>query len=930
MKKILQIPVLFIISLILVQFSYARVNGKLNVTGLKVEGFTNPLGTDYDPVKLSWGIKSNKRGTIQTSYRILAASTKEKLLKNEADIWDTKVVTSDQNVNIPYAGKKLNSRDEIYWKVKIWDNKGKESEWSPIAKWTVGLLNTNDWNAKWIGFEKAFASENPKDTIVRLAARYFRKEFTASGNIEKATLYVTGLGTYYAYINGKVISNQVLAPGQSEYPKRVYYSTFDVTNKLQPGNNAIGLALGTGRFFSTLTSQWKAVPPFKNFGFPKLIAQLEITYKNGTVQQVISDNTWKGTADGPVIDNSDFNGEKYDARKEMPGWNKKGFNDSKWNQAELVKSPTEHLTAMITEPEKVEDEIKPVSVKEVSPGKFVFDMGQNLVGWVKLKVHGASGSKITMRFAERLMDNELYTANLRSAEATDVYTLKGGASEEWEPGFTYHGFRYVEMTGFPGKPNLKTIIGKVVNNDMNTTGTFTTSNDMINKIYHNAFWGIRGNYHSVPTDCPQRDERMGWLGDRSTGSLGESFVMNNHKLYEQWLQDIADAQKPDGQLPDLAPSVLDIFTDNMTWPSSFLVCSDMIYEQYADPTLIIKYYPAFKKWMDYMKGKYMVDNIMPKDQFGDWCMPSEDLKIIHSTDPARQTPPEILGTTFYYRMTQLMKKFAVMSNNAADTVYWNEQAEKVYNAFNDKLYNKELGYYGNNTVTSNVLALAFDLVPQNEQKRVFQNIIDKTEKVYNGHISTGLVGAQWLMRTLNRFGRPDVVYNFTTQKDYPSWGYMVENGATTIWELWNGNTADPAMNSGNHVMLLGDLVTWYYENLAGIKTDPSNPGFKKIIMKPELTGDLKFVKSSYNSVHGEITSKWQIKGNQFNWDIDIPANTTALIYIPAEKEDSISESGKQASRVEGLKFIKLENGSAVYEAGSGSYHFVSKNYSAKN
>jgi alpha-L-rhamnosidase len=350
----------------------------------------------------------------------------------------------------------------------------------------------------------------------------------------------------------------------------------------------------------------------------------------------------------------------------------------------------------------------------------------------------------------------------------------------------------------------------------------------------------------------------------------------------------------------------------------------MIYEQYGDSTPILKYYPSFKKWMNYMKGKYMVNYIMPKDQFGDWCMPSEDLKIIHSTDPARQTPPEILGTTFYYRMTQLMKKFAVMSNNNADTLYWNEQADSVYEAFNNKLFNKADGYYGNNTITGNVLALAFDLVPKNEQRRVFQNIVDKTEKVYNGHISTGLVGAQWLMRTLTKFGRPDIVYNFTTQKDYPSWGYMVENGATTIWELWNGNTADPAMNSGNHVMLLGDLVTWYYENLAGIKTDPVNPGFKKIIMKPELTGDLKFVKVSYNSVHGLIKSKWQIKENQFNWDIDIPANTTAVIYIHAGKEDDISESGKPVSKVDGLKFIKIENGSVVYEVGSGSYHFVSR------
>ncbi|SFE51575.1 alpha-L-rhamnosidase [Chitinophaga sp. CF118] len=894
-------------------------NGKNSLSNLRCEFRNNPLGIDITTPRLSWEVESNNRGVVQQAYQVIVASSESALSKNEGDLWNPGKISSDQSINVKYAGKQLNSGTICYWKVKVWTSDGSETEWSQPAKWSTGLLQAGDWQAKWIGLDSAFAWDKAKatDTFTRLSARYLRKDFSLTKKVKQATAYISGLGLYELYINGEKIGDQVLAPGPTEYNKRAFYNTFDVTSQLKEGSNTIGAILGNGRFFTM-----RGLGRVTNYGYPKMISQINITYEDGSADKVITDDTWKITVDGPIISNNEYDGEEYNAEKELTGWNKSGYDAGKWLKAQLV-SQTAALVAQPNNPIKIMDTVKAIHVTEINPGTFIYDMGQNFVGWVHLKVKGNKGTVVTMRFAERLKDDStLYMENLRSAKVTDKYTLKGTGEENWEPRFTYHGFRYVEVTGYPGKPDLSAIEGRVVYDEMETSGQFETSNEVINRIYNNAYWGIRGNYRGMPTDCPQRDERMGWLGDRATGAQGESFVFNNHGLYAKWLQDIEDAQNPEGSIPDVAPTYWKIYSDNMTWPGAYLTIANLLYEQYGDDQPIRQHYASMKKWMTYMKNKYMKDDILTKDTYGDWCVPPESPELIHSQDPARKTAGDFLGTAFYYQMLTLMEHFAVISGNTADVPTFKEQAEKIKTAFNNKFLNTANGYYANNTPTANIFSLAYHLAPSEKVDSVFKHIVNKTLKDYNGHISTGLVGAEWLMRTLSDYGRGDIAYQLATNTTYPSWGYMAEHGATTIWELWNGNTADPAMNSGNHVMLLGDLVTWYYEYLGGIR--PDSPAYKKIIMKPLVIKDLKKVNAAYHSAYGWIRSNWQDDGKTFTWNISIPVNTHAEVYIPAASDKQVKERNKAITADDDIKLLRTKGGFVVYAVGSGEYAFSSE------
>lgn len=909
-------------------FSSKANDDALHPKYLRCENLIDPLGIDVVTPRLSWYSESKQREQKQTAYRILVSSSLEKLNADEGDLWDSKKIFSDQSINIIYNGKKLTSGMECFWKVKVWDKDSKGSEWSKAAKWSMGLLSKKDWGlASWIGLDKAIGSDEPDSEHTKLSARMLRKEFETNKKIKRATAYICGLGLFELYINGEKIGDQVLAPALSEYPKRSFYMTFDVTKELLEGENAVGVILGNGRFFAMRHT----VPiGMETYGFPKMIFRLNIEYTDNTTQSIVSDTSWSITTDGPIRANNEYDGEYYDARKEMPGWDKAGFDDTEWMRAEKVADPSEKLSAQMIAPIKIMQTMKPRSVKEIRPGVYIYDMGQNMVGWVSLKVQAKRGTKVQMRFAETLKaDGDLYTANLRSAEQTDIYIAKGGALERWEPSFTYHGFRYVEMTGYPGKPDLNTIEGKVVYDDIRTIGNFSCSSDIINKIYKAAYWGIRGNYRSIPTDCPQRDERQGWLGDRSMNSYGESYIFDNDMLYANWMTDIVDAQKASGSLPDVAPAYWPIYSDNMTWPSSLIIIPDHLYRQFGNLKVIADKYDAMKKWLFYMRDKYMKGYLLPKDQYGDWCMPPENLKVIHSNDPKRITPGDFIGSAYFYYCLKLMGKYAHLLNKNEDASEFGTLAGKVREAINNTYLNKDSLYYANNTVTANALALSFGIPSKEIRAKVFDNLIYVTNHVYKSHTSTGLVGGQWIMRTLTDNGRPDLALKIAENTTYPSWGYMIENGATTIWELWNGNTAAPDMNSGNHVMLLGDLIVWLYQDLAGIKSDLTNPGYKGIIMKPYPVGNLKFVKASYLSMYGLIKSEWHIRGRKFNWEISIPANTTATIYVPAEKESDVTESGKEASKCAGVKFVRLENGRAVYEIGSGNYHFISKSSNIK-
>jgi alpha-L-rhamnosidase len=894
--------------------------GDISLQNLKCEMLHDPLGIGTIHPRLSWQIMSGVRGTDQQSYQIMVASTPAKLANGQADLWDSHKVNSDRSIMVTYAGKPLLSRACCYWKVRVWTSKG-ASPWSKPAMWTVGLLNPADWKAEWVGYDKGFAWDSVSK-FSRLSARYYRKQFDVKAGIKKATVYIVGVGHYELYVNGKAIGDQVLAEPPTDYTQSVKYNTFDVTDNIKQGENVVGTVLGNGRFF-TMRPKYKP-KKIKEFGFPKMLLQLEVEYSNGTKQIMTSDGSWKFTADGPIRTNNEYDGEEYDATKEFAGWNNTGFNDKTWLNAELVQSPGGKIEAQMNEPIKVMDTIKPIAITQLKPGTWIMDMGQNMTGWIQMKVNGNRGNKATLRYAETLQPNgEVYVANLRDAKVTDVYTLKGGGQETWHPVFVYHGFRYVEISGYPGKPELADFEGQVVYDAMATTGSFETSNELINQIYHNAYWGILSNYKGMPVDCPQRNERMPWLGDRAVGSLGESFVFANGNLYAKWLDDIAQSQKPDGAIPDVAPAYWNYYSDNMTWPGTYILVADMLYSQFADEAPIQKHYASMKKWMDYMRGKYMKDNLITKDKYGDWCVPPESPELIHSKDPARNTDGQLIASAYYYHLLGLMQKFAILLHKSADAKAFTVLQTNTVTAFNQKYLDKKNFKYDNNTVTANLLPLYFGITPSEARQSVFKNIADKIEKEAKGHISTGVIGTQWLMRGLTEYGRPDLAYRIAANSDYPSWGYMVKHGATTVWELWNGDTADPAMNSHNHIMLLGDLIAWFYQNLAGIKT--VGAGFKEIVMNPPVIQDLDKVKASYQTPYGLVKSNWTKDKDNFNWHITIPPNSKALVYLPATTITGITEGGKQLAGIKDIKLVKMENGRAVFRIGSGSYDFEVKN-----
>jgi alpha-L-rhamnosidase len=849
--------------------AFARVS----TDALTTEMAVNPLGVENPAPRLSWKIITDRNNIKQTSYHILVASSPELLESSVGDVWDSGVVKSDQSTYVEYAGAPLRPATRYWWKVNVMTNKGK-CGWSGPAMFQTGFPEgENSWGAEWIGGE--LPGDIPMEAI---PARYLRKSFSIKQSpIKYASLYIVGLGIYEAYINGHRLGDGVLLQAPTEYFQSVRYDVHDIGEFLRNGNNTIGVTLGNGRHTPERmrTMRW--------FGFPRMYSRLEIVYADGSRQSIYSDSSWKMTVNGPIRANSEFDGEIYDARLEMSGWAENGYDDSSWSAAPVTGAPGGKFAYQLNPPIRIMDAVTPKSIKETSPGTYVLDMGQNMVGWLHSKFRGGKqGQQVNIRFAETLNpDGSLYIDNLRSAKPQDTYIFKGTGEESWAPRFTYHGFRYAEISGLDYAPSANEFMGMVVHDEMANTGSFSCSNDVINQIYKNARWGIRGNYRGMPTDCPQRDERLPWLGDRTTGAYGEAFPFGNHLFYAKWLDDIRSTQKINGGFPDIAPNYWDCFSDNMTWPAAYFTVADMIYMQYGDVEPIRKHYPAMKRWLDHMKKDYMDGYIIERDEHGDWCVPPERPELIHTQDSTRITNGALLASSHLYYLSHLLAKFARLAGHENDVVNLIDDADKAKYAFNKRFFSYEDGYYANNTVTSNLLPLRFGMVPDGYKEKVMQHIVNKTEQDFGGHISVGVMGVQHIMRGLSENGCLDLAYKIATNTDYPSWGYMAENGATTIWELWNGNTADPAMNSGNHVMLLGDLLIWEYSYLAGISNAEGSCGYRRIKLKPYIPADLDHVECSYESIYGTIGSSWhKMSDNGLEWNISIPANTTAEIWIP--------------------------------------------------
>ncbi|SDM33268.1 alpha-L-rhamnosidase [Catalinimonas alkaloidigena] len=895
----------------------------VTVTHLTIESRENPLGLDVRQPRFGWVLATDERDVVQTAYHILVASSAEKLANGEGDLWDSGKVASAQSGQVPYAGRPLESRMPCHVKVKVWTNRG-ETTWSAPAHWTMGLLYYKDWRGRWIGFDHPFPWDSIA-TIPSLSARYFRKEFQPKKEVASATAYIMGLGLYELYLNGQKIGDQVLAPTPTDYTENVKYNTFDVTEAVVSGDNAIGVTLGNGRYF-TMRQNYKPYK-IKNFGFPKLLLQLELTYTDGSTEVIKTDGSWKGTADGPIRNNNEYDGEFYDARKEMPGWNRAGFDDRAWLAAEYVQEPRGDFEAQLNPNMKVMDSLKPVSLRPLAGNRYVLDLGQNMVGWLKMRVEGTRGDTVHLRFAESLQDNgDLFVANLRDARATDTYVLKGGGEEVWEPSFTYHGFRYVEISGYPGTPSVDDFVGQFVYDDIATTGTFESSDPLLNQLFRNAWWGIAGNYKGMPVDCPQRNERQPWLGDRAIGAYGESFLFDNQLVYAKWLDDIRLSQRADGALPDVAPAFWRYYSDNMTWPGTLILVAQMLYRQYGDRAAIAENYPAMKQWLAYMQERYMTEAfIVTKDSYGDWCVPPVSIEAGRGKSADQKHPSALISTAYYYHFMQLMTDFAHLLGEEKDAAAFQALGGQIKEAFNREFYHPDRGYYDEGQLTSNLLPLAFGLVPEANCEQVFDEIVKTIEVEHQGHLSSGLIGTQWLMRGLTENGRPDLAYQLATNTTYPSWGYMVEHGATTIWELWNGNTAAPSMNSQNHVMLLGDLLIWYYEHLAGIKSDDEAVAFRKIIMNPYFPDDLRYVNASYQSVQGLIRSHWQKSKNRLTWDITIPANTSARVYLPTDEVKNIKVGNAPLNQVPAVRVVGTENGKTVLDVASGHYQFTIRN-----
>ena len=892
---------------------------KLNVEIVKptVEQQDGSRALATNTPRFSWQFETTESNVMQQDYRIIVASTAENAQNNIGDLWDSGVVPSNQMLYIPYAGKELHSRDKAYWKViaTVKNGKSKAKVESEVQSFEISLLSQDNWQAKWIGHEFE------DDVLVghtRLAARYLRKDFALNGEVSKARLYVSGMGVYSAYLNGTEIApEELLKPTLSWFPKRVYFNSYDVTSMLQQGDNTVGVILAGGRFTAfrqnpNSPNGWDGPGHVPNFGTPRLCLQLEVTYKDGQKETIVSDETWKITNRGPIRTANEYDGETYDENFDLGDWNQPNYDDSAWLQAELVDAPEGELSAQPNPNIKVQEVLKPIALFQKGD-KWMLDMGQNMVGVLDMKMRGQqAGDMITLRFAELLTpDSILYTANLRGAECTDRYIVTNNSQLStdsqlstlnsklhWHPMFVYHGFRFVEISGLREQPNLEDFEGLVFYDEMPVTGSFETSNEIINAVYHNAYWGIRGNYRSMPTDCPQRDERMGWTGDRTTGNYGESYIFDNHQLYAKWLSDAEDCQWDNGSLPNVIPPYWRGYTDNMTWVGAVVTVADMLYTRFGDFEPVRQHYDALKKWILHMKNDYMRAGLMPRDTYGDWCMPPESLELIHSKDPKRITDATVLSTPFYCYLCGKLAKFAEVLGFDDDVAFFQQEITTTTVAFNDKYFNRVTGVYANNTVTANILPLWFGMVPKGLEDRVMNSIVDKTMNECGGHVSTGVVGIQQLMRCLTEYGHADLALKIASNDTYPSWGYMYRNGATTIWELWNGNTANPAMNSGNHVMLLGDLILWEYEYLGGIRA--MEPGYSKIQLKPYPIEGLDFVNCAYNSVSGRIESNWKREGNRFEWDFVIPANTTAEVCLPNA------------------------NGYEVKTYGSGSYHLSSE------
>jgi alpha-L-rhamnosidase len=880
---------------------------------LTCEHRINPVGIGVAQPQMSWKIKSGAHGVLQTAFEVRVATATD--FSKKSLYWDSGKIQSAGSVLQEYNGPALKSRQRYFWQVKVWDNKGQESAWSPVAYWETGLLSPSEWVAKWI--------EVAGDTNRYAPALMVRTGFNLRKKVASARAYVTSHGFYELHLNGKKVGDDLLTPGWTSYRTRLQYQVYDVTDMLQSGENAAGAILGDGWYRGSLAwgNNWAIYG--KRLG---LLCQIHIRFTDGTETVITTSEKWKANQDGPIRMDDIYNGETYDARKILTGWDEKGYDDRNWQSVQTGNYNLDNLTASVSVPVRRNQEIKPVRIFRTPKGLLVADFGQNMVGWVRLRVNGPSGTQVTIRHAEVLdKTGEFYTENMRAAKTTAAYILKGGGVETYEPRFTFFGFRYVAVEGFPGELTADNLTGIVVHSDMERTGQFECSDQRLNQLQHNIQWGQKGNFVDVPTDCPQRDERLGWTGDAQVFSRTAAFNMNVAPFFSKWLRDVAADQRPGGDVPVVIPDVLNkqgsaTAAVSTGWSDVAVIIPWNMYQAYGDKRLLETQYPSMKAWVEYMHGKAGNTNLWKNgSMFGDWLFylppPHE------ASEPDGHTNRDFLCTAFYAHACDLLSKSAAVLGKKSDEVFYKDLFEKIKKAFLLE-YVTPSGRTASDSQTSYVLALTFGLLPEELQPKAAGYLVSDIKSRHN-HLSTGFLGTPYLCHALSENGYSDVAYDLLFQDTYPSWLYPVKMGATTIWERWDGMKPDSTfqskgMNSFNHYAY-GAIGDWMYRVVAGLEMGAA--GYKEILIQPHLTSKLQYAKAGLESEYGPINSGWERNAGKITVHASIPPNTKATVLLPGAARETVLLNGKPISGNPELQNVQTTKNGVKLEVGSGIYGF---------
>lgn len=844
----------------------------------RVEYQVNPLGVDTRQPRFFWKNSHPERGQKQVAFQLIVSLSEE---ADKGDLWDSGRVNTDSSIQIVYGGKPLQSNRTYYWKVRIWDDRGQESPWSQVASFDTGLFAASDWKGEWIGGENLL-----------------RREFNLPENPRRARAFVAGLGYYELRVNGQKAGEHVLDPGWTTYSRRVLYVTYDITSLLRKGKNALGVMLGEGWYKSRA-----------------LLFQLYVECEDGVLVEIHSDTTWK-TARGPIVEDSIYHGETYDARLEQPGWDEPDFEDRGWKPAQKAKVPGGVLSAQLMPAIKVVDTIVPLTMTSPAPGVYIFDLGQNISGWAQLKVRGPRGTDVRLRFSELLYENGILNQeNLRSARAEDHYLLKGEGEEVWEPRFTYHGFRYVEVTGYPGTPKIDSVRGRVVHTAVTPAGNLAFSKQILNDIQRIILWGQKTNLHSIPTDCDQRDERMGWMGDAQV--TAEEAIMNFDMaaFYTNFLRNIRDAQGEDGSITDTVPHIWGSRPADPAWGTAYPLIAWYMYQYYGDRRILEEHYDGLKKYVEFLKSK-AENGLVRFSHYGDWVA-------------IDKCPGSLVSSFYYYYDVKILAEAARVLGKHPEADLYQKLLAEIKEAFNRAYLDPATRNYAGGSQTANALPLFLGLVPDNARGAVWSNLFNDLVYRHDSHLTTGIIGTKYILEVLTMFGNSDLAYDIMTKTDFPSYGYMIRNGATTLWELWQKREG-PSMNSHNHPMF-GSVGAWFYKALAGINMAPDSVAFRKLVISPQMVRDLRHASGSIYTINGQVSCSWEKQDRKIKLNVDIPMGSQAEIYLPVFKMRNLKLQEGPAliwtdneikNKVPGVESVELKGGNFIIKVGSGRYHFV--------